>query len=189
VKLVERATREHVPLITAKATTEGPARTILPLPQYGMRAPDISGYEMAGESFRRDIQNALGRYSVQDHRLGSTKVTSGVALRELDKSGDLGSYHFVAHYDDIIRELASQAERTAAVLRRHRQRDRHAAAGRHDQARAGQRDDRPRADGNRRMAGRSAVRSGASAHGHDLHRPELRQPARAGQRCGDDAAR
>jgi hypothetical protein len=107
IGLVERATREHIPLITAKATTEatGP-QNILPLPQYGTRAPDISGYEIAGESFRRDIQNALGRYSAQDHRLGSTKVTSGVALKELDKSGDLGSYHFVAHYDDFIRELA-----------------------------------------------------------------------------------
>jgi hypothetical protein len=108
VALVERATREHIPLITAKATTEATGQQVLPLPQYGMRAPDISGYEVAGESFRRDIQNALGRYSVQDHRLGSTKVTSGVALRELDKSGDLGSYHFVAHYDDMIRELADK---------------------------------------------------------------------------------
>jgi hypothetical protein len=106
VALVERSTREHVPLITAKATTEATGQQVLPLPQYGMRAPDISGYEIAGESFRRDIQNALGRYSVQDHRLGSTKVTSGVALRELDKSGDLGSYHYVAHYDDFIRQLA-----------------------------------------------------------------------------------
>lgn len=109
VQLVERATREHIPLITAKATIEGlPAGQVLPLPQYGVRAPDISGYEISGESFRRDVQNALGRYSVQDHRLGSTKVTSGVALRELDKSGDLGSYHFVAHYDDMIRELANK---------------------------------------------------------------------------------
>lgn len=108
VQLVERATREHIPLITAKATTEATGQTVLPLPQYGVRAPDISGYEISGESFRRDVQNALGRYSVQDHRLGSTKVTSGVALRELDKSGDLGSYHFVAHYDDMIRELADK---------------------------------------------------------------------------------
>jgi len=106
VDLVERSTREPVALILANATTNETGQQVLPLPQYGMRAPDISGYEIAGESFRRDVQNALGRYSVQDHRLGSTKVTSGVALRELDKSGDLGSYHFVAHYDDMVRELA-----------------------------------------------------------------------------------
>jgi hypothetical protein len=106
VKLVERSTKEPIALIQANATTEATGQQVLPLPQYGTRAPDISGYEIAGESFRRDIQNALGRYSAQDHRLGSTKVTSGVALQELDRSGDLGSYHFVAHYDDMIRELA-----------------------------------------------------------------------------------
>lgn len=108
VALVVKSMREQVPLIVAKATTEATGTNVLPLPQYGMRAPDISGYEIAGESFRRDVQNALGRYSVQDHRQGSTKVTSGVALRELDKSGDLGSYHYVAHYDDFVRQLAVQ---------------------------------------------------------------------------------
>lgn len=109
VDLVDRSTQEPIPLITAKHTLEGLSPdTVLPLPQYGNRAPDISGYEIAGESYRRDVQNALGRYSVQDHRQGSTKVTSGVALRELDKSGDLGSYHFVAHYDDFVRELADK---------------------------------------------------------------------------------
>lgn len=101
------STQTPVPLIEAKAFIEGmPVGSVLPLPQYGTRAPDIGNYEIAAESFRRDVQNALGRYSAQDHRMGSTKVTSGVALKELDKSGDLGSYHFVAHYDDMIRELA-----------------------------------------------------------------------------------
>jgi hypothetical protein len=106
IDLVERSTREPIALIQAHATTEATGQQVLPLPQYGTRAPDISGYEIAGESFRRDIQNALGRYSAQDHRVGSTKVTSGVALQELRNTGDLGSYHFVAHYDDMIRELA-----------------------------------------------------------------------------------
>ena len=106
VDLVERSTREPIALILAKATTEATGQVVLPLPQYGTRAPDIQGYEIAAESFRRDVQNALGRYSASDHRIGSTKVTSGVALQELDKSGDLGSYHFVAHYDDFVRELA-----------------------------------------------------------------------------------
>jgi hypothetical protein len=106
VELVQRSTLEPIALIQANATTEATGQQVLPLPQYGTRAPDISGYEIAAESFRRDIQNALGRYSASDHRLGSTKVTSGVALQELDRSGDLGSYHFVAHYDDMVRELA-----------------------------------------------------------------------------------
>jgi hypothetical protein len=108
VELVERSTREPIALIQVSATTEATGSQVLPLPQYGTRAPEIQGYEIAKEGFRRDVQNALGRYSAQDHRLGSTKVTSGVALQELDKSGDLGSFHHVAHYDDMIRELAKK---------------------------------------------------------------------------------
>jgi len=108
--LIERAAHEPIAWIEFKAKTEATGDAILPLPQYGMRAPDISGYEIARESFRRDVQNALGRYSTGDHRLGSTKVTSGVALKELDKSGDLGSYHFIDHYDDMIMFLGEQLD-------------------------------------------------------------------------------
>lgn len=106
VDLLEKSTREPVALITAKAITNETGSQILPLPQYGTRGADIQGYEIAAESFRRDVQNALGRYSAADHRIGSTKVTSGVALAELTKTGDLGSYHFAAHYDDFVREIA-----------------------------------------------------------------------------------
>lgn len=95
-----------VPVIFFKAKTEATGDVVLPLPQRNLLEPPIQAYEIAAESARRDVQNALGRYSTQDSRLGSTKVTSGVALRELDKSGDLGSYHFHAHYDDMIREIA-----------------------------------------------------------------------------------
>ena len=50
VKLVERSVREPIALIQANATTEATGQQVLPLPQYGTRAPDISGYEIAGES-------------------------------------------------------------------------------------------------------------------------------------------
>lgn len=108
IALVERSVREPIALIQANATTEATGQQVLPLPQYGTRSPDIQGYEIAGESFRRDIQNALGRYSASDSRLGNTKVTSGVALKELETHGDAGSFHFVAHYDDMIRELTQK---------------------------------------------------------------------------------
>src|SRR6266705_3316598 len=106
--LVEKATHTPVAAILAKATTEATGNQILPLPQYGQRNPDVAGYEIAAESFRRDVQNALGRYAASDHRLGSMKVTSGIALKELDKSGDLGSYHFVDHHDDMILFVGEQ---------------------------------------------------------------------------------
>lgn len=108
VDLVTLSTRTPVALIQAKATTEETGQTVLPLPQYGTRAPDIQGYEIAAESFRRDVQNALGHYSSNDARQGASKVISGAALDSLKKSGDLGSYHYAAHYDDFVRELASK---------------------------------------------------------------------------------
>lgn len=102
--LIERATKEHIAWIEFNPVMDATGTQVLPLPQYGTRSPEIQGYEIARESFRRDIQNALGHFSSTDSRQGSTKVTSGIALQELNKSGDLGSYHFVAHYDDMIRE-------------------------------------------------------------------------------------
>lgn len=102
--LIERAVHEPIAWIEFKAVMDATGTQVLPLPQYATRAPDISGYEIARESFRRDIQNALGHFSSNDARQGSTKVISGAALDELRKSGDLGSYHFVAHYDDMVRE-------------------------------------------------------------------------------------
>lgn len=102
--LIERATKEEVAWIGFKPVLDATGTQVMPLPQYGVRSPDIQGFEIARESFRRDVQNALGHFSATDSRQGSTKVTSGVALQELTKSGDLGSYHYVAHYDDMIRE-------------------------------------------------------------------------------------
>lgn len=101
---------EQVPVVFAKAHDESTGQ-ILPLPRREMIEPPVQAYEFAAESARRDVQNALGRYSVSDHgRLGNTKVTSGVALRELDKSGDLGSYHFIDHYDDMIMFCGEQLD-------------------------------------------------------------------------------
>jgi hypothetical protein len=102
--LIERAAREPIAWIEFAAAMDATGQSVLPLPQYGTRSPDIQGYEIARESFRRDIQNALGHFSASDARQGATKVTSGIALQELNKSGDLGSYHHTAHYDDMIRE-------------------------------------------------------------------------------------
>lgn len=105
---IERATREHVPWIEFEPITDGTGQTVLPLPQYGTREPDIQADMIAADGFQRDIQNALGHYNASDTRMGHTKVTSGVALQELQKSGDLGSYDFQDHYDDSLKFFGEQ---------------------------------------------------------------------------------
>ncbi len=102
LELLVRSIYSPVPLVQFKATIPEVPNQILPLPQRPQISLNTASFEAAAESARRDIQNALGRYSVTDQRLGSTKVTSGIALQELTKSGDLGSYHFIDHYDDMI---------------------------------------------------------------------------------------
>lgn len=108
IALIERATQEHIPWIEFDPITDGTGQTVLPLPQYGTREPDIQADMIAADGFQRDIQNALGHYNASDTRMGHTKVTSGVALQELQKSGDLGSYDFQDHYDDFLKFMGEQ---------------------------------------------------------------------------------
>jgi len=105
---VERATQEPVAWLGFKAQTEATGQAVLPLPQYGTREPDIQADLLAADGFQRDIQNALGHYNTQDARLGNNKVTSGVALAELKRSGDLGSFDFLDHYDDFQKFMGEQ---------------------------------------------------------------------------------
>jgi hypothetical protein len=99
---LQSATHTPVPVILVEPLAEGTGERVLPMPRRELPEPPIQAYEVAAEAARRDIQNALGRYSTQDHRLGSTKVTSGIALKELDKAGDQGSYHFLDNYNAMI---------------------------------------------------------------------------------------
>lgn len=106
---VQRSIYEYVPLLEANAQTEITGQAILPLPQYGLRTPDISGYEISAESFRRDIDRAMGRFSVTDHRTSEGgSITSGAGLKEQKDQSDLGSYHLADHYDDMIEFIGEQ---------------------------------------------------------------------------------
>lgn len=106
--LIERATKEHIAWIEFAAQTEATGTQILPLPQYGTREPDVQADILVAEGFARDIQNALGHFNAQDARLGASKVTSGTALQELKRAGDLGSFDFQDHYDDFVKFLGEQ---------------------------------------------------------------------------------
>jgi hypothetical protein len=103
--LIQQSMHQPVAVIMAKAFTEEAGQTVLPLPRREL--PDMAsmgGYELVAEGYKRDIQNAMGRYSASVGR-ADTNVKSGVALKQLDAQSDAGSYHFIDHYDDMIRHV------------------------------------------------------------------------------------
>jgi hypothetical protein len=108
INAITRATREHVPWIEFAPVIDATGQQVLPLPQYGTREPDVQADLLVAEACQRNIQNALGHFNAQDARLGSTKVTSGTALQELKRAGDLGSFDFQDHYDDFLMFLGEQ---------------------------------------------------------------------------------
>lgn len=106
--LIKRATQEHVAWLEFNAVMDATGTAVLPLPQYGTREPDIQADLLVAEASSRNIQNALGHFNAADGRLGGTKVTSGIALQEQKRAGDLGSFDFQDHYDDFLMFLGEQ---------------------------------------------------------------------------------
>lgn len=107
--LLERSVKEPVAVILAKPTTEKTGESILPLPRRELPEPPIQAFEIAAEAARRDIQNALGRYSASVGR-ADTNVKSGVALKQLDAQSDEGSYHFIDNFDAMVTEFGVKLE-------------------------------------------------------------------------------
>lgn len=106
--LLQQSLHEPVAVIEANATSEMTGDTVLPLPRREL--PDISsiqGYEIAAESAKRNIQNALGAYSASVGR-HDTNVKSGVLQKQLNDQSDIGSFHFIDHYDSFIEFLGVQ---------------------------------------------------------------------------------
>ncbi len=94
-------------ILTAGALSEETGNQVLPLPSRELPRVDIQAYEIAAEAARRDIQNALGRYSASVGR-ADTNVKSGVALKQLDQQSDQGSYHFTDAGDAMVEHIGEQ---------------------------------------------------------------------------------
>lgn len=80
--------------------------------------PPVQNLEIAGESFRRSIQSAIGMYNSSVGR-NDTNVKSGKAIQELDEQSDIGSFHFIANYNrflvaigKIVNDLVGKVEIT-----------------------------------------------------------------------------
>jgi hypothetical protein len=101
----------HTPVavVLANATSERTGDSILPLPRREAPTPPVEAYEVAAEAARRDIQNALGRYSSSVGK-SDTNVRSGVLQKQLDQQSDQGSYHFVDAFDAMLQETGVKLE-------------------------------------------------------------------------------
>ena len=105
----EQANHQPMAFTEALERTElTPPNAILPLPVRQPWDPPLQNLEMAAEAARRAIQAAMGisplPTSAQRHN-----EKSGVALRQIESSGQRGSFHFVDHYDLMV-------ERTGVLL-------------------------------------------------------------------------
>ena len=101
----------HQPLafIEADPVTEGTGGNILPLPQRQPYEPPIERLELGAEGARRAIQAAMGQ-SPLPSAAQRRNEKSGVALKEIDRAAAKGSYHFIDHYDDMIRHVGVMIE-------------------------------------------------------------------------------
>lgn len=104
-----QSNRKPVAFTEAKAqTAETPPGTILPLPQRQSWDPPIQNVELVIEARRRSIQAAMG-ITPQPTDAQRRNDVSGVAWKERQAQGQIGSYHFVDAYELMV-------ERTGMIL-------------------------------------------------------------------------
>ena len=108
--LLEQSFYQPVPVVFSKAKTDATGDQLLPLPERDLGMLDVAGLEIASEAARRDIANAMGRSSLGDPRRGNARVDSGIGLQELQKSGDVGSYHLVDAYKALVSAIGEDLE-------------------------------------------------------------------------------
>jgi hypothetical protein len=102
---------QHTPVayLQAKASTEGSAGQVLPLPQRQPYSPAIDQLEFGAEGARRAIQAAMG-VSPLPSSAQRRNEKSGVALQQIEASSQKGTYHFIDNFDHMLRQVGVIAE-------------------------------------------------------------------------------
>jgi hypothetical protein len=99
----QKAPHEPLAFIEANAKTEATGEQILPLPtRLAYSAGEhLQSLELCAEGARRAIQAAIGSSPLPTaaQRRGEK---SGVALQKIDDAQQLGSFHFIDHFDDAL---------------------------------------------------------------------------------------
>jgi hypothetical protein len=106
---LQKSLHEPVAAILVKPFVEnGPQNQPLGFPSRQPYEPPFMGIEAAAEAARRSIQAAMGISPLpSDAQRHNQK--SGVALRQIESSGQRGAFHFVDHYELLV-------ERTGVLI-------------------------------------------------------------------------
>lgn len=99
----------HVPKpwLLYHGKTTGTGETVLPPPtrlEY-TQGENLQAIEVVKEGFRRAIQSAMGSNFLPT-QAQKRNEKSGVALEKMDESATGGTFHFIDHYDDMVRQTA-----------------------------------------------------------------------------------
>lgn len=107
---IARSLHEPVAVLEAEATVEGlPAGTILPLPQRNVSEPAIQALSMGAEEMRRAIQSAMATNFLPTMAQRQNEK-SGKALEKIDQARLKGSFHFVDHFEMMLRHVGCICE-------------------------------------------------------------------------------
>lgn len=96
---------QPVAVLLAKATIPGVPNVLLPLPQRNPLSVDLSAFTITRENARRAIQAAMGWTPLPAQMQRDDPKLSGKAIDKLESSGQKGSYHFIDHYNDMLRRV------------------------------------------------------------------------------------
>jgi hypothetical protein len=107
---LQKSLHEPVAVIRVRPYVEGmPPGTPLPPPSRQPYEPPIAALEMGAEAARRAIQAAMG-ISPLPTSAQRRNEKSGIALQQIEESQQRGTFHFVDHYDDMIRRVGELTE-------------------------------------------------------------------------------
>ena len=97
----QKANHEPVAFLQVKPFTEATGTDVLPLPTRQSWDPPLQNLDMAAESARRAIQAAMGTSPLPTQAQRHNEK-SGKALKQIEDSGQKGSFHLVDNHDGMI---------------------------------------------------------------------------------------
>lgn len=101
---IAKSLHEPVAVLLARATTDATGTQVLPLPKRNVDEAQIQALSVGAEEMRRAIQAAMGGNFLPTSAQRQNEK-SGKALDRITESQQKGTFHFIDHYEDLIRHV------------------------------------------------------------------------------------
>ena len=101
---IQKSLHEAVAVLFVNATTQDTGSQILPLPQRNVLSPDLNGWAVLMEKCRQAIQAAIAANFLPTQAQRRNEK-SGKALEQIESSAQKGTFHFIDHYEGMIRQV------------------------------------------------------------------------------------